>query len=116
MTRGIFIPVVVGGADGSRYCLIELQGTIEMVDPSLSVGESDEAIIDLKWKDPDTPILYLGQQILYGTRDVLKKPLILVKRTRMVENVGSNAPYSIEFIQKINERLIFLQRPQQQCT
>lgn len=100
MHSNLCIPVVSNDAkDGASHFLIELQGTIEVIgDAPLS-----EATVDLTWAGPESPVLHIGQQVLYGNREALKRPLVLAKRTAA----------SLEFIQSIKERLIFKQRPQQ---
>ena len=120
--RGVCIPIVirpsehglVASDEGVNHYLIELQGSIELDGDALN-NTNMEAMIKLNWDNDYTPVLHIGQQVLYGTKEILKKPLLLVKKHRSSAGGRENASLvvnELEFIQTIRERLTFRQRPQ----
>lgn len=114
-TESIYIPIIHNESKETQHFIIELQGTIEY-DPTKqylyrSQTDSCEHVsIFLTWKDEITPILHIGQQLLYGTREKLKKPLVLTKKCYRKNENGIDIR-ELVFIQSINEKLVFKQRP-----
>lgn len=114
-TKSIYVPVIHNESTEIKHFIIELQGTIEYDPTKQSLNRSqtepyEHVSIFLTWKDSITPILHIGQQLLYGAKEKLKKPLVLTKKCHKKNENGIDT-IELVFIQSINEKLVFKQRP-----
>ena len=85
-----------------EYYLIELQGTIEFLDPNC------KQLGRLEWTQDSTPILTIGHHKLRGKMETLKKPFgVLLKNS-------STQGYKLSTV--ITKKCIFKSRPEHQLS
>eukprot|EP01126_Amoeba_proteus_P015081 TRINITY_DN166_c1_g1_i1.p1 TRINITY_DN166_c1_g1~~TRINITY_DN166_c1_g1_i1.p1 ORF type:complete len:106 (-),score=18.10 TRINITY_DN166_c1_g1_i1:239-556(-) len=91
--------------DPSEWGIIELQG---VVIPKMSPTLDGESLGYLEIKN-NIPVLVIGNHILRGKIETLKKPLLVIRKDAKPDEEGIGQWESVAFVRK---KYLFVEKPQ----